>query len=307
MKKNQPQPYKMGDLILITKRKCSDKVQPRIKVGTHYLVLAESKIKSGAVVLKVAEFAKMAKEVLVRPKDNIDPKDIQRVNEERFEWKRCSKTKMQKEFLEFKESFEKEKESREMKFLEEKFTEKERIQMAYTPYLFAELTWHYAEKALEAAKEKKIDKYKKVARLVKAFRVDFNQELRKKMTQPVLECAQSRLQGALEDHSLDFFIFMTTVKNEINRQYVGLEHDDVKTFAYMAQLCYKSQRKLDQKNVEIIKKKLGGEVGNHETFKYMSDLQKCLETYMDGCKVEFTQPIQTAVKIMERNINNTKL
>lgn len=307
MKKQKPITYKMGDLIEIKERLCSDKVQPKIKVGQRYFVLAEGTIKRGAKVLKVVELGAMLKEAIKRPHDNIDPKQMQRINAERFFWLKRPKSEIQEEFLRFKAEFEKKNEEREMKFLEEKFTEQERVRMAYTPYLFAELAWHYTDQALNAARNRKVEKYKKVARMVKAFRVDFNQELRKKMNQPVLECAQSKLQEVLQKHSLDFFIFMTTVKNELNRQHVGLEDDDVKTYAFMAFLCCRSLNKIDSENIDIIQKKLKCNTTRHETYKYMKELRGCIDAYMDGCIVELTQPIKTAVAIMEKNIKNAKL
>ncbi len=139
MKKQKPITYKMGDLIVIKERLCSDKVQPKIKVGQRYFVLAEGTIKSGAKALKVVELGAMLKEAIKRPHDNIDPKQMQRINAERFFWLKRPKSEIQEEFLRFKAEFEKKNEEREMKFLEEKFTEQERVRMAYTPYLFAEL------------------------------------------------------------------------------------------------------------------------------------------------------------------------
>lgn len=306
MKKKQPAPYKMGDLIQITKRLCSDKVQPRVKVGTYYLVLASDKIKSGATVLKVAEFGKMAREVLVRPKENIDPKDMVRINEERFEWKRKDKKEMQAKFTQFKEEFQKKQEEKEEEFLKAQFTEQERIQMAYHPYMYAELAWHYAEQAMELGRQMKIEKLKKVSRLVRSFRVEFNCELRKSMTQNVIDYAREKVMNVIEQHRQSFFIFFTTVKNEINRQQVGIELDEVKAYAYMAILCYKCQRRLDQRNVEIIRQRLG-QGSQHESFKYMKELNKCMETVMDGVKIENTIPILTVVKTLEKYIGGMTL
>lgn len=306
MKKNQPQPYKMGDLIVITKRLCSDKVQPNVKVGTNYLVLAEGKIKNGAIVLKVAEFTKMAKEVLVRPKDNIDPRDMIRVNEQRFEWKRLDKRKLQAEFLQFKQEFEKKQEEREKEYLESMFTEQERIQMAYHPYLYAELAWHYAEKAIETAKNMRNDSLKKVSRMIRCFRVDFNCELKKKMTQNVLEAAKEKVQQVLQNKALDFFIFFTTVKNEINRQHVGLELNEIRSYAYMSILCMQSLKRLDSDNTELIRMRLG-QASQHESYKYMKELRSCMDAIMDGVKIEKTQPIKTTIAIIEKLIEGTKL
>lgn len=299
-------PYKMGDLILITHRKCSDKVQPRIEVGKYYLVMKEGRLKNGALTLSVAEFSKMAQEGLKNPKGYINPKDIMQCNEERFEWKRKTQKELMAKFQQFKQDFYKKQEEQDEAFLKEKFTEKERIQMAYHPYIYAELAWYYAMRALDIAKARKIDSLKKISRKLEEYRNNFLFELCRKMSQPILDCAQKKVLQMLEDNSTDFFIFYTTVKNALNYQYVGLPDDDIKAYAYMSILCHESQLKLDDANIEIIRKKLGF-ASKHESFKYMSDLKKCMQDYLAGLEVKKTNTISTAVAVMEKNVMNIKL
>lgn len=306
MKTKIERPYKMGDLIMITKRKCSDKIQPNIKVGTHYLVIEEGRLKNGAVALKVAEFSTMVQEGQRDPHAKIASKFIMHCNEDRFEWKRKSQKELLARFTEFKEELNKRQEEKEEAFLKEKFTEKERIQMAYHPYIYAELAWYYALQAMDLARSRRIESLKKVCRQLQELRNDFIYELRKRMSQPVLDCAQRKVLQLLRERKEDFFIFYTTMQNEINYQHLRVPDDDLKTFAYMSILCYRSQKNLDDVNVEIIRNKLGFAT-RHESFKYMSDLYEFMKQCMDGYKIENTVPIQTSVAIMEKNVMNLKL
>lgn len=306
MKTKTEQPYKMGDLILITKRKCSEKVQPKIKVGGHYLVLKEGRLKSGALTLSVADFATMAREGLKDPHAKIDPKMIMQCNQERFEWVRKSQKELLAQFNEFKAEFNKKQEEKEEAFLKERFSEKERIGMAYYPYIYAELAWYYSLRALELVKERRIEALKKTSRQLQEYRCNFLFDLARKMGHEVLECAQGKVHQMLQAKQMDFFIFYTTITNEINRQHVGIPDDDVKAYAYMSKLCMESQQRLDDENVEIIRKRLGFAT-RHESFPYMSGLKVCMQEYLGNLEVNFTRPISTAVTIMERNVMSMKL
>lgn len=306
MKTRSEQPYKMGDLIVITKRKCSEKVQPRIKVGGHYLVLKEGRLKSGALTLSVAEFSAMAREGLKDPHAKIDPKMIMQCNQERFEWVRKSQKELLAKFNEFKAEFNKKQEEKEEAFLKERFSEKERIRMAYYPYIYAELAWYYSLRALELVKERRIESLKKTSRQLQEYRCNFMFDLARKMGHEVLECAQSKVHQMLQAKQMDFFVFYTTVQNEINRQYVGIPDDDIKTYAYMSKLCIESQQRLDDENVEIIRKRLGFAT-RHESFPYMSGLMACMQEYLGNFHMEVTLPISTAVTIMEKNVMSLTL
>ena len=300
--------YKLGELIKITKRKCSDKIQPKIKVGGLYLIIEEGKpTKSGARVLRIAEFYKMAEMAITNPTKHINPKDIMHCNSDRFEWIKKSPTQLKAEFKRVKDDYFREQENRQDEEIKNKFTEKERIQMAYTPYLYAELSWHYANKVISLAAERKIPELKKLTRTVRMLREKFLSELRVKMSQPVLQAAQEKVKKAIEEHFLDFFKFEMSVQNEVNRQYVQIDHDDIRTYAYISMLCYESQQKVDRANFLLIHSRLGALSTEHDSYKYMKELYACMDAYMGDCKMENTLTIQTAVKVMEKNINQMEL
>lgn len=69
--KNHPLP-KQDELIEITDRYCSDKVQPSVKVGASYIVKRTENLKDGTLVLVVYSHS--------------DSKKEQRINASRFGW-----------------------------------------------------------------------------------------------------------------------------------------------------------------------------------------------------------------------------
>ena len=300
--------YALGELIKIVKRKCSDKIQPKIKEGGLYLVLEEEKpTKSGAKCVRIIEFSKAAEVFIVNPTEHINPKDTMKCNADRFEWAKKSKGYLKAEFEKIKNEYFKKQEQLQDKQIQDKFTDRERVQLAYTPYLYAELAWHYANKVRLLSVERRVEKFKKQTRTIRELRDNFTYELKKKMSQPVLEAAQGKVKKAIEDQSVNFFKFELSVQNEINRQFVKVDNDDIKAYAYISMLCYKSQRKIDMQNARMISKRVGGVIEDIDSYKYMRELNDCMSLFMDGCQVKENLAIETSVKILENNINSMHL
>lgn len=300
--------YALGELIKITKRKCSDKIQPKIKEGGLYLVLEEDKpTKSGAKVLIISEFSKMAYMSIVSPNKYIDTKDMMRCNSDRFEWQKKSQSYLKAEYEKEKASYIKKQEEMQDKQIKEKFTDKERVQLAYTPYLYAELAWYYAYKVTDLAISRRVESLKKRTRTIKSLRADFLFELKRKMSQPVLDAAQKKVTDAIANNSLDFLKFELSVQNEINKQYKGSSDNDIRAFAYISMLCYEAQRRVDIANIHLINHRIGGVAEEVESYKYMRELYTEMKGCMGVFRIEQTLPIQTAVKIMEKTIGSMTL
>ena len=303
----QENKYKLGQLISITNRKVSDKIQPKIKVGELYLVLKEEKpTKSGATCLSVINYDK-AFDGYIAGMTNINPKLVMRCNADRLEWAKKSRAKVKEEFSKRHIAYLKQQEKIQDQQIRDKFTDNERLRIAYTPYMYAELAWYYANKVRELSIERRIDKFKKQSRMIKELRENFNYELKKKMTQQVLDAARNKVMAVLEEQYMNFFKFEMSVQNEINRQFVRIDNDDIKTYAYMAMLCYKSQRKTDIQNAKMINRRVGGFVEEIDSYKYMKELNDCMAAFLDGCKIENSLNIDISVKVFENNINSMKL
>ena len=307
MKKKNNFEYKFGQVITIIDRKCSDKVQPKVKVGDKYTVLEQHYLKSGAISLLVVNLAELANKAGETPIANIDPKLYQRINEERFVWSLLNEKKKQRELEKTRALLAERAEQKETEFLEQRFTQEERFQMSYRPYLFAELSWHFALKALSAAAAEKIEETKKISREVTTLRKNFLYDLNKNMSAPVVKCAQNKVSEALQTFSVDFLKLQVTINNELNRSYIGVKHDAVKTYALISSMCYYCQSKIEDKNTELIRSRLGGGAYNHESFGYMGELHNCMLKLIDGCKLQDTLAVITAIKVLEKNIMSLNL
>ena len=298
----------MGELIIITRRKCSDKVQPKIKLGKMYLVVDEVEpTKSGARVILIADFETIAQRAITNPHDNIDPKMIMRCNSDRFEWKLKSKSRLKKEFAKKQIQHYEEVDKQRDASLQAKFTNEERERIAYIPYLFAELSWHYAYKAIELAVERRIDEHKKPVRRIKQLREEFLSELRHKMTQPILEAGQLKVKEAMDIHAVDLFKFELTVKNEVERVYLGYQHNDIRAYAYMSMLCYESLRDADNDNVNLIVRKVGGAPAEVASYKCMKEMYYTIWKLLGEHYIEHNLNIDISVKVLKKNIKSMRL
>ena len=273
-----------------------------------YLVLEElPKTKSGARCLLVADFSLMVDKFILTPMANVERKYMMHINSDRFEWKHLSNDKLRALVNKRKDEYVKKQEQIQDETIQSKFTNKERMQMAYTPYLYAELAWHYAFKAVAISAERKVDDLKKAVRTIRQLRADFLSELRKKMSQPVIDAAQDKVIQALAEHSLDFFKFENTIKNEVEREYLGSKNNDIRAYAYMSMLCYESQRRVDIDNAKLISRKLGGVVEEVESYKYMKELYENIGKCLGAYYIPHTDNIKIAVKVMEKNIGSMTL
>ena len=74
----------------------------------------------------------------------------------------------------------------------------------------------------------------------------------------------------------------------------------------MSILCHQCQKRLDNRNTELIRKKLG-QAAQHESYSYMKELRNCMDTIMGWAKIEQTQPIKTTVTIIEKIVEGMTL
>lgn len=298
--------HKTRTFIQVT-RKCSANIQPAIIDGGLYLVLEEyPATKKGARRLRVTSFERAVQMAMINPHAHIPMKETMLINADRFAWKVKSNTQLKREIEAYKARHIKQQEQRQDKEIQAKFTEKERSQLAYTPYLYAELAWHYANKAVALCVERRVDDLKKVTRTIKALRKDFLSELRKKMSQPVINAAQERVREAIQDNAMDFFKFEMSVQNEINFHHLSTQNDDIKTYAYISMLCCEAQRRTDIANARLIQKRLGNPTEVVESYKYMRELYDAVKICV-GDAIPKSYNITNAIKIMEKNIGKLTL
>ena len=127
------------------------------------------------------------------------------------------------------------------------------------------------------------------------------------MTQPVLTAAQNRVQQALDNFAQDFFMFELSIKNEVEREYVGFPNNDMRAYAFMSMCCYEAQRRVDIANARLIEKRLGGIAEVVESFKYMKELYDNIKLCLGEKSIPKSMVVDISVRVLEKNIGSLSL
>lgn len=132
-----------GDIIEITDRRCSDNLQPTIKVMYRYRVLGTDKTKQGKDV------------VIIKSHDNADK--THRINSSRFSWRILSPQEINELKVQAKR-YEERNQFRKM------FSEHEMAMLVYHPTMIEMLMWEFIELARQEAAYHKLAHLKKHSR-----------------------------------------------------------------------------------------------------------------------------------------------
>lgn len=144
--------HKVGDLIKITERKCSDKVQPKIKVGYLYKIHQIFNLRNGSISLSVHRLGTKNSSC--------------RVNSNRFSWVITSIEEIQKETV--KAIIENDE-----KRLNMALTPDEKGMMAVTPLIIYQLAWEYAMDVVRMCADHKISLLRNTTREIRKLRDEY--------------------------------------------------------------------------------------------------------------------------------------
>lgn len=225
-----------GEVIEITARKCSEKQSPLIEVGKSYICKGVSSLKDGTTVIEVAHPTKK--------------KQTLRVNAIRFDWQIL--TDEMKFEREFRESVKKDTE-RMMK----SFTQREHIQMAFIPLIFADIAFHYADKCRRYAADHRIEILKKLGRAYDEVKHNYFEQVNKDLDMKHQKQVESEMGRFMEEYQKDFTILWFSVNAEFKRKMPDYPYSDMRTDAIcgmlMIDLLYQNNSHMD----EVIAQRLG--------------------------------------------------
>ena len=169
----QPQ---VGMYFCITKRRCSDKVQPSVKEMDIFKITSIEETKTGVMVLVCEERV---------------TKKIHRINMERFDGsvftekdvndvEECIRKERARLYMQElnrrKEAFQAEQDREMAQKMHDTFTEKEQLQISFVHLVIAELVWQYAEACINTATNYRISCTKALCHKVKDVREFYNRE-----------------------------------------------------------------------------------------------------------------------------------
>lgn len=226
-----PQPLQ---LITITKRKCSDKVQPHIKCGTMYVVKSVEKLSDGTPVLLLAD----------NRKDN-----TVRVNANRFEWQLADDRDLQIDL----------QDNRKNKELIDYFTFEEQTRIAFTPLVLAHLAITYGRRSREAAAKHKLSILRPLARKFDQLVKEYEQDISNTLTYDSRKKVEDSTDLFMRTFAHDFQLLWFSVNNEFKRVHPNFPFGDMRTDALcgavMVDMLYQHTNNMDK----MISKRLSRE------------------------------------------------
>lgn len=287
MIKNNTHPVpEFGQVIEITNRKCSDKVQPNIKANVSYAVEGNDTLKDGTVVL-----------LLHNPKDENRP---YRINAQRFDWQIVTYEMVCER--KFKEECQK-----NTKELVEKFTFAEHIYIAFTPLIFASLAFHYGMECRKYAANNRLSEYRKLSRAFDDVKDRYRNDLLKDIDDKHIKNIESDAQKVMQAYASDFIILRECVKRELFKKYPAEPHWNLRADAYCGMLMISVYKEHNKKVDALIASRLEGHKGTANN-PLIEALYVILDAYSgDYAEFDINQyDIQTAKNIVHRKVQESE-
>lgn len=236
-KKNHPIP-KYGEVIEITARRCSDKQSPLVEVGKSYICKGVSNLKDGTMVVEIAH-----------PKKK---KATLRVNALRFDWQILTEEiKMERAF--------KDGVKQDTERMMKAFTQREHIQMAFIPLIFADLAFHYADRCRRYAADNRIEILKKLGRAYDELKRSYQDQVNKDLDIKHQRQVSHEMKRFMSEYSNDFTIMWYSINSEFKREMPDYPYSDMRTDAIcgiqMIDLLYENNKNMDKLIAERLKEK----------------------------------------------------
>lgn len=281
-KKNHPIP-KYGEVIEITARRCSDKQSPLVEVGKSYICKGVSNLKDGTMVVEIAH-----------PKKK---KATLRVNALRFDWQILTEEiKMERAF--------KDGVKQDTERMMKAFTQREHIQMAFIPLIFADLAFHYADRCRRYAADNRIEILKKLGRAYDELKRSYQDQVNKDLDIKHQRQVSHEMKRFMSEYSNDFTIMWYSINSEFKREMPDYPYSDMRTDAIcgiqMIDLLYENNKNMDKLIAERLKEK---RQSIHDP--KIDALRSILDAYAgDVGKFNYqNQDVELSKKIILRRVN----
>ena len=271
-----------GDFITITKRKCSDKIQPNIKVGGIYAVLETDTLKDGTKVL-----------VLVRDGRK---KTTTRCNANRFEWRRYKPEELAERLTKMKvEQFNQK--------IEDNCTSQENAAISIKPILILILMWNYADKVLDYCSQNKLSEFKKASRALRELRKQVYDHLDEHLERERVTRFENFIKDFKREYAYDFRILQLSMENELFKQNKGITHSEMRTYAYIGiMMCYTLYR-YELRSMKLIDEKASGYCSSYH-LPYRKEFFLAMTCFLEGLSYDSSDHEILCLKIFEKNFDS---
>ena len=185
-----------------------------------------------------------------------------------------------------------------------KLTLDETMQIAFVPLIIAEMAWKYGLKAVEQAKDDRVESVKKLCRRIKTLRGAYNADIRKDLRYDSFIGMGEQANQFLDEIYIDMLKLFFAVNNEFKRAYPNEKWDKMRSYALISE---KLIDVLDHYNKEMdvfLNEKLNREVEPTKINRMVEDLRTAM-VEMSSVGKEFNfenQSIQIGLNVILKRI-----
>lgn len=278
MKQEEP---KRGQVVQITKRKCSDKLQPEIKVGSMYFVEGTDRLKDGTLTLLL-----------------LNNKKVRRCNAQRFNWR------IYTEEIAREEKLRKDEAEGTQKLLHS-FTFEEHMQIAFVPNIIIHCAWSYADRVMKYCADHRISEVKKLGRAVKELRKAYDYELAKDLDIHHRKQIQEIGDIFMEETAFHFTTLEFSIRNELLKTNSQDRYIDMHVNAIAAMfICdYYEQQAKDMDN--LIASRMGKQP-NTITNPKVDALRTCMDAYRGEAGIKDINNVEIGMRVFANDLKKVK-
>ena len=273
-----------GEFVTITERKCSENMQPHIKLGGVYCVSSLDQLKDGTPVL-----------ILVR--DSKKKIDV-RINAKRFSWKKISKEEV---LVINKKEYDKQLFLNRLKLYD---INEQRIVFVY-PHFVQALAFKYAEYADDYCAKNKLSEFRKVSRELKELIVTRKKNLLKNLSLIQYNNLCKQVDDFENKYKMHFIQMFYTLQNELQKQNKGLEYSALRTYAFIVYCFCCEVAKFEDDRKLLIEEREGYIDVNF--VPNTDELYLTIGKYLGDTKCVNTDLISLCFRVFEKNLKESKI
>lgn len=282
-KKNHPTP-KIGDMIAITARHISDKVQPRFKIGTIWQVKGVNTTPTRGYALIQVQHPDKENELL-------------HINAHNFDWRIVSESELSERKLQKEIKDDTDKMMRE-------FSLKEQTQIAFIPLIIENLVWIYADKCVSFCAGRRISETVKLTRAVRMVKKKWQEKMDMDLNGKHQYQIKSETERFIDFCGNDFTILYFTVNRELIKHNPDMPYEELSTNALIGMTLIKFLDYINFKVFKVIKERLGRDnvIGRDPL---IDSLYTSLDAYAGNYKdFDFNEKdIHACMRILEIKLN----
>ena len=300
--------YKIAQII---RRKCSEKLQPSVRVGQRYFIVGRDKTKNGAEVVVLADVSKPTKS------DNIV---TIRCNSQRFEWKEFTQAELveqsnlslipeQKADIVSPEEAQMkimQKIAHETKVITGGLTPQEQLRVSFVPLVINNLAWMYADKAKQCAARDRISLLKAQSRELKNIADEYDRDQREILDTKHVRKGIDQARMCADEMQMDLTLLYYSVNSEFKKIAPDYPYDEMRSYAIISVLFI---RFLDEWNKEMDKflnNKFKGENFRESVIPPSTlKLRKVMKAFAGVENFDYDElNITTGMKVIKNRIRN---